>query len=69
MHFKIEGQGTIVGVPNANRQNFESYQRRQRKAWHGKCVVIIKTTEKPGDIILKVTSDGHPVKTVVLHSL
>jgi beta-galactosidase len=69
VHFKIEGAGTIIGVGNANPQSVESYQKPQRKAWHGKCLVIIKSTGTPGEITLKVSGDGiKAVKTLQIHS-
>jgi beta-galactosidase len=57
IHFSIEGEGTIVGVGNSNPISLESYQSPQRKAWEGKCLVVIKSTHHPGKIVLKVTSE------------
>jgi len=68
VHFKIEGPGTIAGVGNADPRSLESYQRPQRKAWHGKCLVVIKSTEKPGDIKLEVTSAGLAGKSLLIRS-
>jgi beta-galactosidase len=56
--FELDGPGTIAGVANANPTSLESYQLRQRKAWHGKCMVVIKSESTPGIIILKATSEG-----------
>ncbi len=67
--FKVEGQGAVAGVGNANPESLESYQLPQRKAWRGKCMVVIKSTGKPGDITLKVTAAGIEGKTITLHSL
>ena len=58
--FSIEGEGTIVGVGNANPVSIESNQLPQRKAWRGRCLVIIKSTGKPGTISLTATADGFP---------
>jgi len=58
--FSIEGNGTIVGVGNANPVSIESYQLPQRKAWRGKCLVIIKSNDKPGEITLTASADGLP---------
>jgi beta-galactosidase len=57
IHFSIEGEGTIVGVGNANPVSVESYELPQRKAWQGKCLVVIKSTHHPGKIVLKATSE------------
>jgi beta-galactosidase len=56
--FKVEGPGTIVAVGNANPISTESYELPQRKAWRGRCLVIIKSTGIPGDIILKASTVG-----------
>ncbi|MEP6467293.1 MAG: glycoside hydrolase family 2 TIM barrel-domain containing protein [Parafilimonas sp.] len=58
IHFSIEGEGTIVGVGNANPTSLESYQLPQRKAWQGRCMVVIKSTHHSGKIILKASADG-----------
>ncbi len=58
LRFEIDGPGTIVGVGNANPVSTESYQSDKRKAWKGKCLVIVKSTSNPGKIQLKVTSKG-----------
>ena len=56
--FEISGPGTIVGVGNANPVSLESYQAPQRKAWQGRCLVVIKSGKSVGQIKLKATSDG-----------
>ncbi|HMG68518.1 MAG TPA: DUF4982 domain-containing protein, partial [Chitinophagaceae bacterium] len=58
VQFTIDGPGTIVGVGNANPMNVESYQQPQRKAWQGRCIVVVKTTNKPGKITLKAKAEG-----------
>lgn len=58
LRFTIEGPGTIVGVGNANPKSTESYQQPQRRAWRGKCLVIVKAGKEPGMITLKATADG-----------
>jgi beta-galactosidase len=58
--FTINGEGTIVGVGNANPVSIESNQLPQRRAWKGRCLVIIKSTGKPGTISLSADADGIP---------
>ena len=66
--FEIEGPGTIVGVGNANPVSLESYLLPQRKAWKGRCLVIIKSEHKQGEIVLKASSDGLQLADITLHS-
>ncbi len=64
--FKIEG-GTIVGVGNANPVSLESYQLPQRKAWQGRCLVIVKSLPgKTGSIILTGSVNGIPSSKLVI---
>lgn len=56
--FNIEGPGKITGVGNANPVSTESCQSDKRKAWHGRCLVIIRSEMKEGRIILKASSSG-----------
>ena len=58
VQFEIKGPGTIIGVGNANPTSLESFQLLQRKAWHGRCMVVIKSDTIGGTIILKATSGG-----------
>lgn len=56
--FEVVGPGTIVGIGNANPISVESFQLSQRKAWHGKCLVVVKSDTEAGKIVLKATSEG-----------
>jgi beta-galactosidase len=68
IHFEIEGEGTIIGVGNANPMSTESYQQPQRKAWQGKCLVVIKSNKKPGNIILRAKSNGLKSSSIKISS-
>jgi len=47
-----------VGTGNANPLSLESYTLPERKAWQGRCLVIVKADKEPGKILLKATSEG-----------
>lgn len=67
--FQIQGQGTIVGVGNANPVSTESYQLPQRKAWKGRCLVIVKSTKQAGIIKLQAFSRGLKPASIIIHSV
>ena len=69
LHFEVTGPGTIAGVGNANPVSVESFQQPQRKAWRGKCLVIVKSGKTPGDIELKVSSPGLSTSAMRLKSI
>jgi beta-galactosidase len=62
--FKIEGSGTIIGVDNGDPVSHDSFKVPQRKAFHGKCLVVVQSGEKAGIIKLTANAEGLPVVTV-----
>ena len=63
VHFNLHGQGQIVGVDNGEQASRERYKAQkdgtwQRKAFNGKGVVIVKSTEKEGKFTLYADSAG-----------
>jgi beta-galactosidase len=65
IRFKTEG-GAIAGVGNANPVSLESYQLPQRKAWQGRCLVIVRSLETTGTITLTASVDGLPSSKIVI---
>ena len=58
VHFNVTGAGAIVGVSNGDPRSIESFQQPYRKAFRGRCQVIIKAGETPGRIRLEARADG-----------
>ena len=62
VHFHLHGQGQIVGVDNGEQASRERYKAQedgswQRRAFNGKGVVIVKSTEQAGAFTLYADSD------------
>jgi len=57
INFDLKGSGTIVGVDNGSPISGESFKANFRKAFYGKCLVVIQSTPNQGNITLKATSD------------
>jgi beta-galactosidase len=68
LHFTINGPGVIAGVDNANLKDTSQYIATTRKAWHGRALVIIRSTHQGGDIKLKVSSPGLNESNIVIKS-
>jgi beta-galactosidase len=66
INFEVEGPGEIVGVGNANPVSEESYTQPQRKAWRGKCLVIVKSKTQSGKIVVTATSGKMKSSTVII---
>jgi beta-galactosidase len=59
VRFTISGPGEIAAVDNGDATSFESFQAKQRKAYNGLCLVIIRTkTGQAGAIKLTAQADG-----------
>jgi beta-galactosidase len=69
VHFEIEGPGSILAVGNSNPMGIESFRQPMRKAYQGRCLVIIKAENQPGEIHLKVTSSGLNTSEITIYSL
>ncbi len=68
LKFDVEGPATIAGVGNGNNMSHESFQANHRKAFNGKCLVILKSTKQTGKITLKITSEGLSDNEIILNS-
>lgn len=56
--FSIKGNGKIAAVGNGNPVSIESFQQPFRKAYEGRCLLIVKSTETEGAIEITVESKG-----------
>ena len=58
LDFFIAGDASIIAIGNANPVSVESYTQPTRKAWRGKCMVVVKSGQIAGDVTLTVKSAG-----------
>ncbi len=56
--FKVSGAATIAGTDNGNNICHESFKGESHSAFNGKCLVILESTQKSGDIELTISSKG-----------
>jgi len=56
--FDVEGAGFIAGVDNGNPISLEKFKANHRKAFHGKCLIVIQNTGKSGNINLSARSES-----------
>jgi beta-galactosidase len=68
--FEVTGPAEIVAVDNGDATSFESFQAKQRKAYNGLALVIVRTkTGEPGAITLRAQSDGLTGAEIALRSV
>jgi beta-galactosidase len=58
VNFSIKGPGSIAAVASSNPKSVESFQQPRRKAYQGRCMVIIKSGQEAGTITLKAEAEG-----------
>lgn len=59
VNFQISGNGKIVGVDNGDATEVtDSYKGNTRKAYSGKAMVIVQSTEQEGSFTLTASSGG-----------
>lgn len=68
VQFSLSGPGQIVAVANANPVSTESYQQPQRKAWQGRCLVVVKSLKQAGEITVRASAKGLAPAQVAIHA-
>ena len=58
VQFEVEGAGFIAGVDNGCPFSMERFKDNKRKAFYGKCLVVLQNNGEQGAIRLKATSEG-----------
>ena len=58
IHFSLEGPATIVAVDNGSQVSHESFRADNRRAFHGKCLVVIRAGTDPGNVTLTCRSES-----------
>ena len=66
--FDIEGPGSIVAVGSSNPRGTESFIQPMHKAYQGRCMVIVRSENKAGEIKLKALSEGLQSAETVISS-
>jgi beta-galactosidase len=70
VQFSLEGPGEILAVGNGDPTSLASFQDKERKAFYGRCMVIIRSIKgKGGKIILTASSAGMESVKVTFHSV
>jgi beta-galactosidase len=57
IRFRIEGAGTIAGVDNGSQVSMEPFKADSRKAFNGKCLLVVKAGSESGKISVTASSE------------
>ena len=68
--FEIDGAGESVAVDNGDATSLDSFQAKERKAFNGLALVVVRTkAAAPGAITLRAQSDGREGAALALSSV
>ena len=69
VNISVSGPGIIAGVDNGNSPSSEPYKANSRKAFSGKCLLIVQAVKTPGSIVITADSSGLSSGSVTIHSI
>ncbi len=58
INFEIDGPAKIIGVENGDILDLSPHKVNYRKAFNGKVLLLVQSTDKSGDIRITATSEG-----------
>jgi len=68
VNFTIQGPGDIIGVGSARPNSVESFQQMSRTTFEGRCLAVVKSGEKAGEITVTATAKGMKAATATITS-
>ena len=66
VHFKVNGKAFIAGVDNGSQTSHEPFKANYRHAFNGKCLVVLQSDGKSGNIELTASTDSLPDAKVTI---
>ena len=67
VQFDVEGNCFIAGVDNGSPFSMERFKDNKRKAFYGKCLVVLQNDGKVGTCTLKAMSEGLESATITIN--
>jgi beta-galactosidase len=61
LRFEVSGAGTFEAVCNGDATSLESFKAPTMRLFHGQLVVIVRSTQTPGTLTLKVLTEDKPL--------
>lgn len=68
VHFSVTGAGRLRAVDNGNAASLEPFEADYRKAFSGKCMAIIQSSDQAGTITVKASGEGLGTATLTINS-
>lgn len=58
VEFEVKGSGFIAGVDNGSQTSMERFKDNKRKAFYGKCMLVVQNNGKAGRISVRAVAEG-----------
>jgi hypothetical protein len=55
---EVTGPARLIGMEDSNPANTEDYKDKKQHAYHGKLLVYLQATDKPGQVSIRLSSPG-----------
>lgn len=68
INVSVEGNGVLMALDNGDQMDHEPYDSGKRKAFNGKLVAIVKSTDKDGEIKVNIESAGLEKTSVTIQT-
>ncbi len=68
VHFAVTGAGTLAAVGNGDGKSLDPYSGDKCSLFHGRAIVVLRTTRTAGQIGLTANADGLPPASASLDS-
>lgn len=68
IYFDVDGEAVIAGVDNGAQASTERFKDNKRKAFNGKCLVVLQSTDNAGTITLTARTTDLPPTQITLKS-
>ncbi|MBN1415435.1 MAG: DUF4982 domain-containing protein [Bacteroidales bacterium] len=65
--FRLDGQAWIAGVDNGDPVSHDPFKADYRKAFHGKCMVVVQSKKTKGSVVVNAASEGLEPAAVTIH--
>jgi len=65
---EVKGQGTLAGLGTGDLTSLENYNSTTRTLHQGRALAVVRTSDQPGRIVVRVTAPGLPASELTLQS-
>lgn len=70
IRFSVEGPGDVIATDNGDPTTFRSFQSKDREAFNGLALAIVKATKgKSGQIVIKASSNGLKTNSIEIKTV